>query len=82
MVPPALSEVRKDVLPRELNYLVKETPQMKDISISNNECGQKPIADVHQEIMVNIVPKVFNCEVAMVVIGMHLLSHWLVKSWV
>ncbi len=80
MVPPAFSEMREDVLPREFYHLIKETPQMKDISISDNECGQEPIADMHQEIMVHIVPQVLHREIAMVVISVHLLSNGLVKG--
>jgi hypothetical protein len=37
VIPPALSEVRKDMLPRKLLELIEDMPEMKNWEISDNK---------------------------------------------
>jgi len=39
VVPPALPEVRQDVLPGELDHLVENVPEVEDVEITNDEGG-------------------------------------------
>jgi len=58
VIPPALSEVRKDVLPGKFDDLVKQMPEMKNVRVSDHKSGKEPVAQVHEEVVINIVPDV------------------------
>lgn len=54
MVPPTLSQMGKDVLPRKLNYLVLQLPKMENVEISDNQGGEEPINAVNQVVVIEI----------------------------
>jgi len=79
VVPPAFSEVGKDMLPGKLDTFIQEAPQVKNISISDYHHCQEPVHQVHQEVMINVSPKVFELEGAVIIISMHFLGDRLVE---
>lgn len=58
MVPPAFSEVGHDVLPRQFDDLVEDVPEVKQPEVPYNEGGEEPVNQVHNVIMIEVVPDV------------------------
>lgn len=79
MVPPALTEVRQDVLPRELKEFIEDAPKVANNGVSKHEGGKKPVNPVNEIVVVQIAPEILQGQVAVVIIGMEVLSHRLVK---
>jgi len=69
VIPPALSKVRKDVLPGKLDDLVKQMPEMKNVRVSDHKSGKEPVAQVHEEVVINIVPDVAQVKFTVVIIS-------------
>jgi hypothetical protein len=44
VVPPALSEVRQNMLHTQLDNLVQKLPEVKHVGIPDNERSQEPIS--------------------------------------
>ncbi len=82
MIPPAFTEVWQNVLHRKLNSFVKNLPKMENVGVSNDEGGQEPINTVHNVVMVEVIPNVGPLEFAVVIVGVHLLGHWLIQAGV
>jgi len=82
MVPPALSEVGQFVLRRQLDDLLKDLPEMQDVSVSYHERRQEPVAPMNREVVVHVVPQVLKSEIAVVVVGVHASADDLVKAGV
>jgi hypothetical protein len=47
MVPPALPEVRQDVLEAQLDHLIQQVPKMEQVEVSDDEGAQNPVATMH-----------------------------------
>jgi len=69
MIPPALSKVWQDVLPGKLNDFVQKMPEVQYIWVSDDESSEEPIAKMHSEIVINIVPNVAEVEFAIVIVS-------------
>mmetsp|Transcript_101260 Transcript_101260/g.139832 ORF Transcript_101260/g.139832 Transcript_101260/m.139832 type:complete len:218 (+) Transcript_101260:539-1192(+) len=70
MIPPALSKVRKNVLPGELDDLVKQMPEVKNVWISDYKSSKEPVTQMHDKVVINIVPDVVQMEFTVIIIGM------------
>lgn len=79
MVPPALAEMRQNMLPRKLNKLIEDLLGMENVEVSDNKGGQEPIAEVHQVIMVKVRPNVGSGELTIIIISVVTLGHFLVQ---
>jgi hypothetical protein len=80
MVPPTLSKVRKDMLPREFNYLIHNGPHMEEVIIPQDEGGKEPITNVHSVVVVKVIPNILNCDLTVVIIGVVTSQNWGVES--
>ena len=79
MVPPALTEVRQNVLPGKLHYLVQDAPEVAYPEISHDEGGQEPIDPVDHEVMVHLIPHMLESELAVLIVRVHLFGYRLVE---
>lgn len=82
VVPPALAEVRQNVLHRKLNNLIKQLPEVQDVEVTDDQAGKEPVAKVHDVVVVEVVNDVLPFKFTVVVVGVHILRHRLVKVWV
>lgn len=57
--------------------LMEERPGVKDPGVSNNKWNAEPIDQVDCVVVVEIVPDVFEFDVAIVIVGMHGVGDWL-----
>jgi 2-succinyl-5-enolpyruvyl-6-hydroxy-3-cyclohexene-1-carboxylate synthase len=80
VVPPALSEVGQDMLHGQLDNLVEQLPEVKHVWITNHEGGQEPVTQVHDVVVIHVVPYVLELKFAVVIVGVHFLGHWLVQA--
>lgn len=69
MVPPALSKVREDMLPRQFNNLVHHTPNVEQNVVSHHKRGEEPVSEVDSIVMVKIVPEILKSYLTVIVIG-------------
>jgi len=79
MVPPTLAEVGHNVLQRQLHSFVKQLPEVQNKRVANNETSQKPITQVHDVVVVEIVEDVFVCKLTVIVIRVHIFCHRFVQ---
>ena len=47
-------------------------------SVSQDEGSEEPVYPVNKEVVIHVVPYVLQCQLTVVVIGVHLLGYWLV----
>jgi len=69
MIPPAFSEVRKNMLPGKLLELIEYMPEMKNRKISNNEGCTEPVDQMNNVVMIKVVPNICEIEVTVIVIS-------------
>ena len=79
MVPPALTEVRQDVLDGQLDYFVQDLPKVQDPHVTDDERGQEPVAQVDDVVVVKVVKDVLPFQLTVVIVGVHLCGDWLVQ---
>lgn len=80
MIPPALSEMRKDMLPGKLLELIEHVPEMKDREISDDEWWHEPVTPMNKIIVIKVTPDIFEREIAIIVISVMTFCQILVKS--
>ena len=80
MIPPALSKMWENVLEAQLDHLVKQVPEMQQIEIPDHEGGEKPVAKMDEEVVVEIVHDVLPGEIAVVIICVVSLCHLLIQA--
>lgn len=80
MIPPALSEMRKDMLPGKLLELIEHVPEMKDREISDDEWWHEPVTPMNKIVMIKVTPDIFECKIAIIVISVMTFCQVLVKS--
>lgn len=80
MIPPALSEMRKDMLPGKLLELIEHVPEMKDREISDDEWWHEPVTPMNKIIVIKVTPDIFEGEIAVIVISVMAFCQILVKS--
>lgn len=80
VIPPALSKMWENVLEAQLDHLVKQVPEMQQIEIPDHEGGEKPVAKMDEEVVVEIVHDVLPGEIAVVIICVVSLCHLLIQA--
>jgi hypothetical protein len=80
MVPPALSKVREYMLSRELEHFINHTPQMKERSISQDQCCHEPVDAVDQEVVIHVVKDVRVVYITVVIVRVVALRHRFAQS--
>ena len=69
MIPPALSEMRQDMLPWQFNDFVHELPHVKQNWISNDKTTQEPVAKVRNIVVVEVIPQILESEFAVIIVS-------------
>ena len=80
MIPPALSEMRKDMLPGELLELIEDMPEMKNWEISDNKGWKEPVTPMHNIVMIKVIPNISECKLTVIVISMMTFCQVLVEG--
>jgi len=55
-------------------------PEVQDVSVSDDERRENPVAPVDQEVVVHVIPQVLQREFAIIVVGMHAFADDFVKA--
>lgn len=79
VVPPALPEVRQNVLPGEFHEFVQDAPEVADPEIAEDKRGQQPVNPMHDIVVVHLVPHMLKGELTVLIVGVHLLGHRLIQ---
>ena len=69
MIQPALSEMRKDMLPGKLLELIEDMPEMKYWEISDDKGWEEPVTPMNKIIMIKVIPDICESEIAVIVIS-------------
>ncbi len=83
MVPPALTEMRHDMLPCQFHNLCQYAPQPYNGYISQDKGGEEKVYPVDNVVMIHLIPDLWNQsgprKIAIIIISMHFFCYWLVK---
>ena len=82
VIPPALSKVGQNVLETQLDHLVQQVPEMKQVKVSDNEWREEPVTKMHTEVVIKVVFYILPGEITVVIIGVVPFCNFLVQFFV
>lgn len=78
VIPPTLSEMRQDMLPRQFENFIHYRPHVEENRVSYDETSQEPVTKMNGVIVVEIIPQILQRDFTIIIVSMMAFQNWCV----